>query len=279
MSIDGAEISDVNEQQQFSTETSSKPNIERRSWESLPDLTQEYTFVRHLGSGANDSGYLMESPTGEPVVGLTPNNALENHWGITQGKLRLVGPIEQDDPEMAQYLIHEIAKGQYRFPNTETARPLMVIEYAGESLDTLQNNADKYEAIRQVHDCIQRLHNTGRAINDFKDDHWKVQVDRDSPDNPIKVKLIDNTKIRADNGPTPTRYLDLIAYTGFVKNQFPWYRLPPEFNEPLPVGEDKYEAYKARVDRMLVDLKEQQSLSGNQRAIERLKRGMGVKRK
>jgi hypothetical protein len=236
-----------------------------------------YKRLESLGHGANDFAQLMEDPNGRRVVALSPLENLENSWVKTSYKGEKVTKLEQEVPGVGKFLVHELDRGMFHFDGYPESRPVLIVEYAGESIENLKTDEDKLDAIKQMHECMILFHGANMAIDDIKIDHWTYIRDEQGK---IKVKLIDNSKIRkeGEGDKNTRRYIDLVRFCGIVEEMLPWYRLPPELNVSGDYNEDKYSSYSEKVNLMMQDLEHYSQFSGRQKAIERLKRGVGLKR-
>lgn len=226
---------------------------------NLPDISGKYEPVKRLGSGANDTAYLISSKnSGDVFVALTPLTKItEFGWRKTSNKVDKVTLL--DDLGLSQHAVHKIETGTMYLDKIRTKEPVAVVEYGGVPIESAIVDQDKIEILNQVWKITKTLNNNGYAINDFKHDHWVYQKDDDGK---IVVRLIDYTQVwklpqeSLETGANDHRRGDIRSFTGLVKTLFPW------FSPTVIYWEDKFSDLQNKAEMDLARLVEENARFG-----------------
>ncbi|MFH1602248.1 MAG: hypothetical protein ABIB61_04820 [Candidatus Shapirobacteria bacterium] len=226
------------------------------SGELMPDLSSQYRVGKYLGSGTNDSAYLVNDNNLQSFVALTPNlyPSPEANWQRTKHKLEKAAVL--DKMGLAYHVVHPIAKGLLPLRQASSSTDMaLVVEYAGEPIETAQSESEKLEILKQVWQVTKTIHENGYAINDFKDEHWLFQ----NSNGGLQVKLIDYTQLSTvspesmERNRNDHRKGDMRKFWYLAASFFPWFK-----PEAVPTfSTETAKVIQKEIDQMLVDLGEQ----------------------
>lgn len=226
------------------------------SCEIMPDLSSQYRVGKYLGSGTNDSAFLVNDHGLKPFVALTPNlyPDPEVNWRKTAHKLEKA--VVLDGMGLADHVVHPIAKGLLPLRKATSSTDMaLVVEYAGEPIETAQSESEKLEILRQIWQVTKTIHGNGYAINDFKDEHWLFQ----NSNGDLQVKLIDYTQLSTvspesmERSRNDHRKGDMRKFWYLAASFFPWFR--PESTPDFSA--ETAEIIQRKISQLLVSIEEQ----------------------